>query len=70
MCSEVEAGNFTTLVYTVLLNVAKSVLKMTETLLKNNLITAKVVRITQINFIVIAITFSEQKIAGLTFVPP
>jgi hypothetical protein len=31
MCSEAEAGNFTTLVYCVLLNVGKSVLKITET---------------------------------------
>jgi hypothetical protein len=27
MCSEVEAGNFTTLVHSVLINVGKSVLK-------------------------------------------
>jgi hypothetical protein len=43
MCSEVEAGNFTTLVYSVLLNVGKFVLKTTETLWKNNLIIAKYV---------------------------
>jgi hypothetical protein len=41
MCPEVEAGNFTTLVYSVLNNVGKSVLKITETLWKNMLIIAK-----------------------------
>jgi hypothetical protein len=43
MCSEVEAGNFTTLVYSVLLKVGRSVLKMTETLWKNSLMIAKYV---------------------------
>jgi hypothetical protein len=41
MCFEVEAGNFTTVIYTVLLSVAESVLKMMETLWKNGLIIAK-----------------------------
>jgi hypothetical protein len=36
-----EAGNFTTLVYSILLTVGKSVLKMMETLWKNSLIIAK-----------------------------
>jgi hypothetical protein len=40
MCLEVEAGNFTALVYSVSLNFGRSVLKVTETLRKNNLITA------------------------------
>jgi hypothetical protein len=37
----VEAGNFTTLLYTVLLNVSKSELKVTQTLWKNRLIITK-----------------------------
>jgi hypothetical protein len=41
MYSEVESGNFTKLVYGVLLNIDKNVLKMTETLWNNCLITAK-----------------------------
>jgi hypothetical protein len=41
MCFEAEAGNFTTLVYRILINVGKSLLKMTETLWKNSLIIAK-----------------------------
>jgi hypothetical protein len=41
MCCEVEAGNFTAEVHSVLLNVGKSVLKMTETSWKSRLIIAK-----------------------------
>jgi hypothetical protein len=41
MCCEVEAGNFTAEVHSALLNVGKSVLKMTETLWKNGLLIAK-----------------------------
>jgi hypothetical protein len=41
MCSEVEAGNFTTLVCSVLLNVGKSVSKMTGTLWTNSMIIVK-----------------------------
>jgi hypothetical protein len=41
MFSEVEARNFTILVYNFLLNVGKNVLKMTETVWENRLITAK-----------------------------
>jgi hypothetical protein len=41
MCFKVEAGNFTTLVYSILLNTGKSVLKMMETLWKNSLIIPK-----------------------------
>jgi hypothetical protein len=41
MCFEVEAGNFTTLVYSILFNVGKSLLKMTETLWENSPIIAK-----------------------------
>jgi hypothetical protein len=41
MCSEVEAGNFTFLVHSVLLNVGESVLKLTETSWKNSLILEK-----------------------------
>jgi hypothetical protein len=48
--SKVEAGNFTTLVYSVLLNVDKSVLKMTETLWENVLIIAKYVKMIHVNF--------------------
>jgi hypothetical protein len=44
MWSEVEAGNFTALAYSVLLNVGKSVLKMEKILWKNSLIIAKVAR--------------------------
>jgi hypothetical protein len=39
--SEVEEGNFTTMVYGVLLNSGKCMLKMTETLWKNSLIITK-----------------------------
>jgi hypothetical protein len=67
--SEVEAGNFTTVAYSVSFNVGKSVLKIMQTLRKNNLIIAKDVLTIQVNFTVIAITFSE-KPGGITFVPP
>jgi hypothetical protein len=69
-CSEVEEGNSTTLVYSILLNLTKSMLKMTQTLWKNSLIFAKDVGIIPVNFTVIAITFSEEKIGGITFVMP
>jgi hypothetical protein len=61
VCSKVEARNFTTLVYSVLFNVSKSVLKMTETFWKNGLINAKDVWIIHINVVVIAIKFSQKK---------
>jgi hypothetical protein len=41
MCSEVEAGNFTILLHSALINVGKSVLKMTKALWKNSLINRK-----------------------------
>jgi hypothetical protein len=41
MCSEVETEDFTTLVYSVLINNGKSVLKMEENLWKNSPIIAK-----------------------------
>jgi hypothetical protein len=41
MCFEVEVGNFTTLVYSILLNIGKSVLKIMEILWKNGIIIAK-----------------------------
>jgi hypothetical protein len=41
MCCEVEAGNFTVLLYNVLLDVGKSELKVTEALCKSSLIIAK-----------------------------
>jgi hypothetical protein len=41
MCSKAEAGNFTTMVYSILVVVGKSVLKMMATLWKNCLIIAK-----------------------------
>jgi hypothetical protein len=66
VCSEVEAGNFTTLLYSVLTSVDKSVLKMMETLWKNSLITAKDVWIIYLNFNVTANTFSEKN--GITSV--
>jgi hypothetical protein len=69
MGSEIEARNFTNLVYKVLLNVGRSVLKMMETLWKNSLIIAEGVRIFPVNFIVIANTRSE-KTGGVTSVPP
>jgi hypothetical protein len=65
----VKAGNFTTLVYSILLIIRKSMLKMMETLWKNSLIIGKDVWIIHINFIVIAFTFSEKKIGGFMFVP-
>jgi hypothetical protein len=64
MCSEVEVGNFTTLVH-VSLNAGKSVLKMVQTVWKKSLTTAKEERIIHVNFVVIAITFSEKKLEAL-----
>jgi hypothetical protein len=68
MCPEVEAGNFTTVVQSVLVNVGKTVLKMAETLWKNSFIIAKDVWTKNVNFVVIAITFSEKK-RMLYFIP-
>jgi hypothetical protein len=65
MCTEIEAGNFTTLVYSILINVGKSVLKMMQTLWKNSLITVKDLHINHVSFIVIAITFSDKKLKAL-----
>jgi hypothetical protein len=65
-----RGGDFITLVYGVLLNFGRSVLKMTETLWKNSLISVKDVWIICANFIVIAITFFERKNTGFTFVLP
>jgi hypothetical protein len=56
----VEAGNFTRLEYSVVLNVGKSVLKMAETLWENSLKSPKDVCIMHGNFIVTAVTFSEK----------
>jgi hypothetical protein len=61
MCSEVEAGNFTTLAHSVLHSVGKSLLKVTETLWKNGLIIAKDVWMMHVNFTVTACTYSENK---------
>jgi hypothetical protein len=61
MCSKVEAGNSITLVYSVLLSVGKSVLKMAQNLWENSHIIAKNVRTIHVNFIVIEITFSGGK---------
>jgi NO-binding membrane sensor protein with MHYT domain len=60
MCCEVEAGNFTTFLHCVLLNVGKSVLKVTETLWKNSLIIGKGVWVIHENFVVIADTLSKK----------
>jgi hypothetical protein len=65
MWPKAEAGNFTALVYSVLLSVGRSVLKMTDTLWKNSLIIAKDLRKVRINFIVIANIFSEKKLEVL-----
>jgi hypothetical protein len=65
MCFEVEAWNFTTLVYSVLLNNGKSVLKIMKTLWKNGLTITKDVRIIHINFTVTEITFPEKKLEVL-----
>jgi hypothetical protein len=70
MCCEGEAGNFTTSLYSVLFNAGKSLLKMTETLRKTNLINPKDVRIIHANFPVIATTLPEEKIGVFTFVSP
>jgi hypothetical protein len=67
MCFKIKAGYFPTLVF--LLNVGKSMLKMTKTLWKNSLIIAKDKRIIHVNFTVITITFSEEKNGSITFVP-
>jgi hypothetical protein len=44
-----------------LLNDGKHMLKVMKTLWKNSLITAKNVRNIHVNFIIIAVTFSEEK---------
>jgi hypothetical protein len=59
--SKVKAGNFTALLYSTLLNIGKSVLKMVKTLWKYSLIVAKGVLLMHGNCIVIAITFSDKK---------
>jgi hypothetical protein len=46
------------------------VLKIMKTLWKNTLIIVKAVWIIYVNFIVIAITFSEKKIGSTTFILP
>jgi Na+-translocating ferredoxin:NAD+ oxidoreductase RnfD subunit len=53
--------------YSLLRDVEKSVLNVTEALWKNSLITAKGVLIVRVNLI--AITLSEKKFGGITFVP-
>jgi hypothetical protein len=70
MCSELKAGNFTTLVYSILLKVGKSALKMKETLWRNSLILAKDVGIICVNFIATAVTFSQKKLETFTFYCP
>jgi hypothetical protein len=60
--SEVEAENFASLVYSVLLNVGKSVLKMMETSWKNDFIIAKDACIIRVNFVVIAATFCDKNL--------
>jgi hypothetical protein len=70
MCSKVEGVDFVTMLYSMLLNAGKSELKMMKTLWKNSPIIAKDVWIIYVNFIVIAITFSEKKTGGFTFVLP
>jgi exosome complex RNA-binding protein Rrp42 (RNase PH superfamily) len=62
--SEVDAGNFTTLVYSALLNVDKSVLEM-EALWKSSLMIAEDVWIILVNLIIIGVTFSEEKMGPL-----
>jgi hypothetical protein len=61
MFSEVKAGYFTTVVYSDLLNIGKSVLTMMDTLWENSLLIAKDVLIIHVNFIIIAVAFSEKK---------
>jgi hypothetical protein len=63
--------NFTTLVYSVLLNVGKSVLKMMKTSWRDSLIIAKKnVRIIQVSVTVITITFSEKILEALLSYQP
>jgi hypothetical protein len=64
--------DFTTLVYSVLFSVGKSVLKMMETLLKNSHIIAKDVWIIHINYIDFAVEISKKKKknGGVTIVLP
>jgi hypothetical protein len=50
-----------TMIYSVLLNTGKSMLKMMKTLWKNSLIIAKDIQILHVNFIVIALIFPEEK---------
>jgi hypothetical protein len=69
-CSKVEAGNFTTSIYSVLLSVGKIVLKMMETLWKNSHIVAKGVWVIHLNVIVIVVTFSEKKLEALLCTVP
>jgi hypothetical protein len=59
MFSEVKAGNFTTLIYSILLNTGKRSLKM-ETMWKNSLKIAKDVRTVHVNLAVTATTFYKK----------
>jgi hypothetical protein len=65
MCSEDETGNFTTLVYSILLNNDKNVFKMMQTLWTNSLEITKYARIIHVNLTVIAVTFSQKKLEAL-----
>jgi hypothetical protein len=60
-CSEDEAGNFTTLIYSVLLNVGKSWLVVKTTLWKNSPIIAKDVRIVHVNLLLLQFDFLMEK---------
>jgi hypothetical protein len=61
MCSKVNAKNFT-MIYSILLNTGKSVLKIKKSLWKNSTTITKDVQTILANFIIIAITLSEKKI--------
>jgi hypothetical protein len=70
MCFEVETGNFRALAYSVLFNIGKSVLKMSETLWEDSCVIAKDVLVIHVNFIVIAVAFSGEKMGGISLVLP
>jgi hypothetical protein len=69
MYSKLETGNFTTLVYSILLNVNRNELKMAETLWENSHIIAKDIRIVHVNFIGIIITLPGKTEALLLYHP-
>jgi hypothetical protein len=69
MCSDVEAGNFTTLLHSILLNVGNSVFKMTKSLWKKSLIIANGVWTIHVNLTLLQLYFPKKIQALLHYCP-